>query len=124
MKKYFLMVAMLFAMNVNLFAEDNNTNETAIVNAYSVNVNTKSLGRFLDLSSDQYDAVETVMSELSSDLMFAAVECNSTNRSMVAKNAIDKNIKHMSYILNSEQYHKYLKTLNATIRNKKIGIIE
>lgn len=121
MKKYLIMLVMLFTMSVSMYAENNNAAE---IEKYEVKVNAKKLGDCLQLSSDQYDAVETVVNELSSDLMFAAVECNSTNRAMVTKNAIDKNIKYMSYILNQEQYHKYLTLLNATIRNRKIDIIE
>lgn len=121
MKKYLIMLVMLFTMSVSMYAEDNNATE---IEKYEVKVNAKKLGDCLQLSSDQYDAVETVVNELSSDLMFAAVECNNTNRAMVTKNAIDKNIKYMSYILNQEQYHKYLTLLNATIRNRKIDIIE
>ena len=122
MKKYLIMLVMLFTVSVSsMYAEDNNTTE---IEKYEVKVNAKKLGDCLQLSSDQYDAVEAVVNELSSDLMFAAVECNSINRSIVTKNAIEKNIRYMSYILNQEQYHKYLTLLNATIRNRKIDIIE
>ena len=122
MKKYLIMLVMLFTVSVSsMYAEDNNATE---IEKYEVKVNAKKLGDCLQLTSDQYDAVEAVVNELSSDLMFAAVECNSTNRAIVTKNAIGKNIKYMSYILNQEQYHKYLTLLNATIRNRKIDIIE
>ena len=122
MKKYLIMLVMLFTVSVSsMYAEDNNATE---IEKYDVKVNAKKLGDCLQLSSDQYDAVEAVVNELSSDLMFAAVECNSINRSIVTKNAIEKNIRYMSYILNQEQYHKYLTLLNATIRNRKINIIE
>lgn len=121
MKKYLIMLVMLFTISVSMYAEDNSATE---IEKYEVKVNAKKLGDCLQLSSDQYDAVEAVVNELSSDLMFAAVECNSINRSIVTKNAIEKNIRYMSYILNQEQYHKYLTLLNATIRNRKIDIIE
>jgi len=124
MKKYFIMLAMLFAMNISAFAEDNNLSEIETVKRYDIKVNTKKLGDCLQLTSDQYEAVETIVNEFSNDLMFAAVECNNVNRGIVTKNAIDKNAKHMSYVLNKEQYHKYLMLLNTTIRNRKIDIIE
>jgi hypothetical protein len=54
-------------------------------------------------------------------LMFAAIECTSMNRNTVTKNAINKNIKYMSYILNDKQYHKYLLVLNATINNRGLN---
>jgi Spy/CpxP family protein refolding chaperone len=124
MKKVILMLVMLFTVSFGAFAEDNNVSNVEMVERYNIQVNTKKLGDCLQLTTDQYDAVEAVINELSSDLMFAAVECNSVNRGMVTKNAIDKNAKYMSYILNKEQYHKYLMLLNATIRNRKIDMIE
>lgn len=124
MKKYFIMLAMLFAMNVSVFAEDNNSSEIEIVKRYDIQVNTKKLGECLNLTTDQYDAVGTIVNELSNDLLFAAVECSNSSRDMVTKNAIDKNIKNMSYVLNQEQYRKYLMVLNATVRNRNINIIE
>jgi hypothetical protein len=124
MKKVFLLMVMLFAMSVYSFAEDNNATEIERIERYDIKVNTKRLGEYLQLSTDQYDAVETVVDEFSNDMMFAAVECGNTNRGKVAKNAVDKNVKYMSYILNKDQYHKYLMILNATIRNRKIDIIE
>ena len=78
----------------------------------------------MNLTTDQYDAVGTIVNELSNDLLFAAVECSNSSRDMVTKNAIDKNIKNMSYVLNQEQYRKYLMVLNATIRNRNINVIE
>ena len=119
------MLVMLFTVSVSsMYAEDNNATEIERIERYNVKVNTKKLANYLQLSSDQMDSVETITDEFSNDLMFAAVECNSTNRAIVTKNAISKNIKYMSYILNQEQYHKYLTLLNATIRNRKIDIIE
>ena len=124
MKKVILMLVMLFTVSFGAFAEDNNVSNVERIERYNIRVNTKKLGECLQLTTDQYDAVEAVINELSSDLMFAAVECNSVNRGMVTKNAIDKNARYMSYILNKEQYHKYLTLLNATIRNRKIDMIE
>jgi len=124
MKKVILMLVMLFTVSFGAFAEDNSMSDVERVERYNIQVNTKKLGDCLQLTTDQYGAVEAVINELSSDLMFAAVECNNVNRGMVTKNAIDKNAKYMSYILNKEQYHKYLILLNATIRNRKIDFIE
>jgi hypothetical protein len=122
MKKVFLMLVMMFTMSVYSFAEDNNATEIERVEKYDIKVNTKRLAQFLDLSADQYEAVDAVINELSSDMMFAGVECNSTSRTAVTKNALRKNTKYMAYILNAEQYHKYLKVLNATINNRGIAI--
>ena len=116
MKKVFLMLVMMFTMSVYSFAEDNNATEIERVDKYDIKVNTKRLAQYLQLSTDQYEAVDAVINEFSSDMMFAALEHNKA----ITKNALDKNTKYMSYILNKEQYGKYLKVLNATINNRKI----
>ena len=121
MKKYFLMLVMLFTMSVNLFAEDNNATEIERIERYDVKVNAKKLANYLQLSSDQFDAVETVVNEFSNDLMFAAVQDGEASRKAVTKNLIDKNVKYMSYILNEKQMHKYLIVLNATMNNRGLN---
>ena len=121
MKKYFLMLVMLFTMSVNLFAEDNNATEIERIERYDVKVNAKKLANYLQLSSDQFDAVETVTNEFSNDLMFAAVQDGEASRKAVTKNLIDKNVKYMSYILNEKQMHKYLIVLNATMNNRGLN---
>ena len=118
MKKVIMMLVMLFTMSIASFAEDNNTTE---IQKYMLSVNVNKLGNYLELTTDQIDAVESITKELSNDLMFAAVECTSMNRNTVTKNAINKNIKYMSYILNDKQYHKYLLVLNATINNRGLN---
>lgn len=122
MKKYFLMLVMLFTMSVYSFAEDNNATKIERIERYDVKVNTKKLANYLQLSSDQMDAVESVTNEFTNDMMFAAVQDGETSRKAVTKNLIDKNVKYMSYILNKSQMHKYLMVLNATISNRNIGI--
>jgi hypothetical protein len=117
MKKVLFMLVMMFTMNLNLFAEDNNATE---IKKYEMNVNVDKLGNYLELSIDQMDAVESITNELTNDLMFAAVECNENNRKVVTKNAINKNIKNMRYILTEEQMKKYLSVLNATVNNRKL----
>ena len=124
MKKVFVMLVMLFTMSVYSFAEDNNATEIERIERYDVKVNTKKLANYLQLTSDQYDAVETVTNEFSNDLMFAAVQNGEVSRNAVTKNLIDKNIKYMSYILNKDQYYRYLKVLNATINNRGINVNE
>ena len=120
MKKLFIMLAMFIAVSVSSFAEDNNANDVQRIENYSISVNTDKLANYLELSDDQIESVEVIESELSRDLMFAAVECNDNNRKAVVMNAIKKNTEHMSYVLNRVQYSKYLKVLNATVKNRRI----
>lgn len=121
MKKVLMMLVMIFTMSMYSFAEDANANEVNVIERYGLKVNLKKLGSFLDLSSDQVEGVEVVETEFQNDLMFAAVECTKANRNAVTKNAIDKHIQHMRYVLNNEQMRKYLMVLNVTIKNRGIG---
>lgn len=121
MKKYLIMMVMLFTMSVYSFAEDNNATEIERIERYDVKVNAKKLANYLQLSSDQFNAVETVVNEFSNDLMFAAVQNGEASRKAVTKNLIDKNVKYMSYILNEKQMHKYLIVLNATMNNRGLN---
>lgn len=120
MKKYLIMLVMLFTMSVYSFAEDNNATEIERIERYNVKVNTNKLADYLQLTSDQFDAVETVTDEFSNDLMFAAIQNSESSRNVITKNLIEKNVKYMSYILNKNQMRKYLVVLNATMNNRGI----
>jgi hypothetical protein len=109
---------MLFTMSVYSFAEDNNATEIERIEKHNIKVNTKKLANYLGLSQDQEEVVEVIEDEFSNDLMFAAVECSKESHNKVMNNLIEKNIKNMGYILNKEQYRKYLTVLNATISNR------
>ena len=117
MKKYVMMLVMLFTMNV-AFAGDNNVTEVEKYEKYDFNVNTRKLANYLNLSEDQMDAVEYVTEELSKDMQFAFYENTNDVREKVVNNVVKKNIKHMHFVLTDEQYHKYLKVFNATLKNK------
>ena len=118
MKKVLFMLVMMFTMSVYSFAEDNNATEIERIEKHNIKVNTKKLANYLGLSQDQEEVVEVIEDEFSNDLMFAAVECSKESHNKVMNNLIEKNIKNMGYILNKEQYRKYLTVLNATISNR------
>ena len=122
MKKYVIMLVMLFTMNVGMFAEDNNVTETESFEKYDFKVNNRKLANYLDLSSDQMEVVEAITDELSKDMEFAFYENTADVRDRVVANTVQKNIKHMHFILTDEQYKKYLKVFNATLANKGIKV--
>ena len=116
------MLVMMFTMSVYSFAEDNNATEIERVEKYDIKVNTKRLAQFLDLSADQYEAVDAVINEFSSDMMFAAVMNTEESRNSIVANAVKKNIKNMHYVLNDAQYKKYLMLLNLTLEHRGFDI--
>lgn len=120
MKKVFLMMVMLFTMGVCTFAENNSTTDVENIAKYDLKINNRKLAVYLDLTTDQMDAVASISDEFANDLKFAAVECSNTARKQVMENVITKNIKYMYYILNHEQMRKYLMVLNATLKNREL----
>ena len=122
MKKYFLMMVMMFTMSMSSFADGVTvTNENVNIERYTMNVNVNQLASYIGLEDgNKIEDLAFVEEELHNDLIFVATECNEMNRKIVAKNAIDKHLKNVRYILNGDQYRKYLRVLNATIINRGI----
>ena len=100
MKKYFLMLVMLFTMSVYSFAEDNNATEIERIERYNVKVNTKKLANYLQLSTDQMDAVETVTIALQSDGRYTAT----TGNYLVGTYYIKETSAPSDYTLNENNY--------------------
>ena len=94
MKKFLIAIALMMASTLGALAEDNSANK---VEAYTLNINNRSLSRTLSLSLDQ--------EEICSD---------------VTKNAVDKNLRYMKMFLSEKQYKKYVMLLNATLANRGI----
>ena len=117
MKKIILFAAFLFTMNANVNAENEAVNS---VEAYNINANINSLVRFLNLSNDQIESVESVQKVFEENLRCASFMNGESRKNMVT-NSIEYDLKNMSYVLNKEQYRKYLTVLNATISNRNIG---
>ncbi len=74
------------------------------------------------MSSDQMEISNDIISELESDMMFAAVMNTEESRNSIVANAVKKNIKNMHYVLNDAQYKKYLMLLNLTLEHRGFDI--
>lgn len=120
MKKVIMMLVMLFTIGMNSYANDNKIDVHTNFEKYELKVDIDKLGFFLDLSSAQEKDMNEIEKELCNDLKFASSEADETSRDKIAKNAIDKHIKHVHCVLDNEQYHKYLKVLNVTLINRGI----
>ena len=117
MKKIILFIAFLFTMNASINAENENVNN---VEAYAINTNINSLVRFLELSNDQVESVDNVQKIFEENLKYASYVDNNESRRKLVNNSIEFSLKNMSYVLNKEQYKKYVTVLNATINNRNI----
>ena len=118
MKKYFIMLAMMLTMSVYSFAEESTATKMAETERYELKINHRRLACTLEMSSDQIEMSEDIISELEKDMMFASVMTTEKSRNAIVKNAVNKNIKNMRYVLNSNQYKKYLMLLNLTLEHR------
>lgn len=114
-----LAVVALLSMTVS-FAEGENMNEANNTNAYEMNISMYSLSHALNLNNDQREAVADVNKAFSAEMMNAAVADKADRKAMVDK-AVRKNLSYMHYILDREQYHKYIIILNATLNNRGLN---
>jgi hypothetical protein len=113
MKKIVLTLVALMSMTT-IFAENEGMNTTE---AYNMTVNMKNLARTLNLSKDQVESVAEVHKTFSSEMMFAA-QYGKEERTKMVEKAINKDLAYMNYILNKDQYRKYVMLLNTTLTNR------
>ena len=109
-----MMVAMLSMTTA--FAEDENTNAVANVEAYKMDININKLSDALKLADDQKAAVENIHHVFSTEMVYG-----NADRDAMVKNAINTDVKRMSRVLNAEQMKKYLMLLNITIYNRGLN---
>ena len=112
------MVAML-SMTM-AFAENENAASVNNVEAYDMSVNMNKLSEALALTADQIDAVAEIHHTFSAEVLFAA-QYNKEERDARIKEAVDKDVKWMRYVLNEKQMRKYLVLLNATLNNRGLN---
>ena len=125
MKRLFLVTLAMISMTMT-FAKTENAANVNVVNenaeeTYDMTVNMRKLSVALGLTLDQIEAVETVHNTFNAEMQFAAHYSNKEEREARVKEAIEKDVKWMNYILNKDQYRKYLTLLNATRSNRALN---
>ncbi len=118
MKRLFLMVIAVLSITMT-FAENEELNSVENANLYNMSVNYEMLADYLELTSEQLEEVENIHTSFCID-MENAKDANSEERKSIIKNAVNKDLNNMSYILDMEQYYKYKKLLNDTFNNRKL----
>ena len=103
------------------FAETENVANVANAETYDMTINMRKLGVALGLSKDQMEAVETIHETFKAEMLFAAHYTTKEERDAQVKKAVEKDIKWMNYILDKEQYRKYLLLLNTTLNNRGLN---
>jgi hypothetical protein len=118
MKKFILILVMMLSMSVYSFADDSNATKVDNIEKYEFKINHRRLACVLDMSGDQMEITENIIREFERDMFFASSMETEESRNKVVSSTVQKNIKFMGYVLNKEQYHKYLILLNLTLQNR------
>ncbi|MCD8296585.1 MAG: hypothetical protein LUC88_03335 [Prevotella sp.] len=116
MKRLLLVVVAVLSMAMS-FAGNEEMSSVDSANAYNMAVNPVKLAEYLELSSDQIEAVKDIHSYFCADMLNASCS-NGEERNYMIKDALDRDLTYMSFILTKDQYDKYLRVLNATFTNR------
>jgi len=116
MKKIVLTLVALMSMTTT-FAENEGAANLNTTEAYNMAVNMNKLTMALGLSKDQVESVAEVHKTFSAEMMFAA-QYDKDERSKMVDKAIGKDLAYMNYILNKDQFRKYVMLLNMTLNNR------
>lgn len=124
MKKLMCVVALMLGMSTATFGSDNRVFDTEDTNSlvanYSINANAKSLVRYLELSEDQKSFVIESQRVFEKSLLSASdIKVNSVRKAIV-ENAVKSNLRNMNSILTKDQYRKYVRVLNVSLKNRRI----
>lgn len=96
-------------------------NEINSAKAYEVNFNIYSLSQALNLKQSQTELLQNAQESFSDDMRKAKYAKDEAGRKAAIDNALMRNVKYMSEVLDKAQYRKYLMLLNATIVNRGLN---
>ncbi len=116
MKRLFMVMVAMLSMTMT-FAENESAANLNNAEAYNMTVNMKKLGQALNLSKDQVESFSEIHKTFSAEMQFAAQASGEEREAMVNK-AINKDLAYMNYILNENQYRRYVLLLNMTLVNR------
>lgn len=117
MKKKMMMTLVALMLMTMSFAADENANNASATAAYDMTINYNSLAYALSLSADQLESVKDIHKTFCVEMMNAANAPKEEKAQLVDK-AVFKDLKYMHYVLDSDQYRKYVMLLNATMNNR------
>jgi len=83
------------------------------------NMNFAPIYRFLQLKNDQYEEFYRIHRDVANSLDY--LKDKKEDGTQVFNNHMMVNLRNSYYILDKEQYHKYLKVLNMTLVNRDLS---
>ena len=118
-----LTVMAVLSMTITTFAKDENANANNAMSAFDMSVKMNKLSQALNLTTVQTESVADVHHTFCGEMMVAA-QANDDDRKELMMKAVNKDLKYMHYILNKDQYRKYLLILNATLNNRGLNFMK
>ena len=88
-----------------------------MVQNYDMTLNYSTLGSILQLNDYQMNAVELIHNKFVNEVK-SVENADASERQDLVKEAAGKELKYMSYVLNSKQYQKFSTLLNLTLNNR------
>lgn len=118
MKKVFITLVAVMAVSSTMVAAPK-AEKNAEPTQYTIDFNSRSIARYLSMSSDQVADMNMVHDNFSRE-MKKAEKAEGADREKLTKKAILRDISYMRNILSSDQFRKYSTVLNATLSNRGI----
>ena len=112
-----LMVVAMLGMTMTSYAENDNAESLNNIENYDMSVNMRKLAVALDMTFDQMESVEDIHHTFCAEMMLAA-HANKDERAEMLDKAVEKDLRYMRYVLDKNQYRKYLLLLNTTLHNR------
>ena len=112
-----LMVVAMLSMTMTAFAENDNVESVNNIESYDMTINMRKLAVALDMTFDQMESVEDIHRTFCAEMMLAA-HANKDERNLLLDKAVNKDLRYMRYVLDKDQYRKYLLLLNTTLHNR------
>ena len=88
---------------------------------WTIAMNVSKLGQYLKLSSEQYEEVAAISAYLNEQMQTAAGS-KEAKQGKRLREAVYGNFKLMKSTLSDEQYKKYVRLMNITLRHKGLDI--
>ena len=114
MKKMILMAVAMLSMSA---AFAGNEDVKAVRKAYNMNVNYDRMAKVLNLTGDQYEAVEYFHDNFCNEMRRASYASSEKRQARCVK-ALRKVLSGMRSVLNRDQYRTYVMLLNVTLVNR------
>ena len=121
MKKIMLTLVAVLSMSISAFASNVSARESSYMLSDSIrSININSLAKYLELSAENKKTFGNVYDTFKNKMNKALKMEDSKEKNEMIDKAIRYDLRNVASMLDSEQYHKYLRIFNATLKNKGI----